>query len=48
MARYSASVLERATTDCFLAVQEMREEPKTIPIPVVERRSLGLPAQSES
>jgi hypothetical protein len=48
MARYSASVLERPTTDCFLAVQEMREEPKTIPILVVKRWSSGLPAQSES
>jgi hypothetical protein len=29
-------VLERATTDCFLAVQEMRDDPKAMPIPVVE------------
>jgi len=26
-ARYSASVLERATTDCFLLRQEIREVP---------------------
>jgi hypothetical protein len=28
--RYSASVLERATRDYFLAVQETREEPTNI------------------
>jgi hypothetical protein len=50
IARYSAFVLERAITNCFLAVQEIRKDPKTIPIPipVVERRSSGLPAQSAS
>lgn len=48
IARYSASVLERATTGCFLAVQEIRHEPKNIPKPVVDQRSSGSPAQSES
>ena len=47
-ARYSASVLERATTDCFLLRQEMRESPRRKQYPVVERRSVGSPAQSAS
>jgi hypothetical protein len=46
--RYSASVLERETTCCFLADHEMRLEPRKIPYPVVERLSSGFPAQSTS
>ena len=48
IARYSASVIEHATIGCFLAVQEIREEPKRMPNPVVDQRSSGSPAQSES
>jgi hypothetical protein len=45
MARYSALVLDREITCCFLANQEIRLEPKKIPKPVVEHRSSGLPVQ---
>jgi len=48
MERYSASVLERETTFCFFADQEMRLEPRKMPYPVVERLSSGLLAQSAS
>jgi hypothetical protein len=41
MERYSASVLERETTLCFLADQEMRFEPRKMPYSEVERLSSG-------
>ena len=47
-ALYSASVLERATTVCFLLLQEIRESPRRKQYPVVDRRSVGSPAQSAS
>jgi hypothetical protein len=47
-ARYSASVLERDTICCFLLCQEIKESPKKKQKPVVERRSVGSPAQSAS
>jgi hypothetical protein len=48
MERYSASILERDTTFCFLADQEIRLEPRKMPYPVVEHLSSGLLAQSAS
>lgn len=48
IARYLASVLERETTACFLLRQEIREDPKKMQHPVVERRSVGSPTQSAS
>ena len=39
-ALYSASVLERATTLCFLLLQEIRESPRRKQYPVVYRRSV--------
>jgi hypothetical protein len=48
MARYSALVLDLDMTCYFLVDHEMRFGPKKIPYPVVERRSSGFPAQSES
>ncbi|MED6142516.1 hypothetical protein PIB30_114569, partial [Stylosanthes scabra] len=47
-ARYSASVLERAVRLCFLLRHEMRESPRKMQYPVVERRSVGSPPQSAS
>jgi hypothetical protein len=47
-ARYSASVLERAVKVRFLLRQDIRESPRKIQKPVVERRSTGSPAQSAS
>lgn len=43
---YSASVDERATICCFFAHQETGLEPKNTQYPVIERRSMGSPAQS--
>jgi hypothetical protein len=43
-ARYSASVLERVITDCFLLHQEMRESLRRKQYPIVERRSVGTSA----
>ena len=48
MARYSASVQERATTDCFFALQDRRQELRKMLKPVVDRRSSGPAAQSKS
>jgi hypothetical protein len=45
--RYLASVLERDTTFCFLALHDKRDSPRNIANPEVERRSSGLPTQSE-
>ncbi|MCH80715.1 hypothetical protein A2U01_0001488 [Trifolium medium] len=46
--RYSASVLERATTVCFLDHHERRFGPMKIAAPEVERRSSGSDSQSAS
>lgn len=43
---YSTSVLEHATTDCFLDHQEMRFGPKKTQAPEVDRLSSGSEAQS--
>ena len=43
-ALYSASVLERATTICFLLLQEIKESPRRKQYPVVDQRSMGSPA----
>jgi hypothetical protein len=45
---YSASVLDRDTTACFLAFQETKQLPGHTPKSDVERRSYRLPVQSES
>jgi len=45
---YSASVLDRATVACFLALQEIRLDPKNTAKPPVDRLSSTLPAQSAS
>ena len=45
-ALYSASVLERATTVCFLLLQEIRESPRRKQYPVVDRQSVGSLDQS--
>jgi hypothetical protein len=47
-ARYSASVLERETIDCFLAVHVRKLGQKNIQAPVVDRQSSTEPAQSTS
>ena len=47
-ARYSASVEDRETVDCFLEDQEIGLEPRKITIPVVDFLSVGSPAQSAS
>lgn len=39
-AQYSASVLERETTICFLLYQEIKESPRKKQKPVVDHRSL--------
>src|SRR5436189_4228779 len=48
IARYSASVLDRETTSCLLLRQDMREVPKKMQYPVVERRVSGSSAQPAS
>jgi len=45
---YLASVLDLATTDCFLDHQEMRLGPRNIAAPEVDLLSLGSEAQSTS
>jgi len=47
-ARYSASVEDRLTVDCFLAAQDMRLEPRYVQKPVVDLLVSTHPAQSES
>ena len=42
-ARYSASVLERETTSCFLLRHETREVPNRKQKPMIEHRSIGSP-----
>ena len=42
--RYSALVLDRETTACFLALQAMRQSPRNTAKPVVDRLSSGQPA----
>lgn len=46
--RYSDSVDDRATVCCFLTLQEIGLVPKYIHYPLVERQSIGSPAQSAS
>ena len=46
MERYSASVLDLATVDCFLALQDIQLPLRKVQNPVVERRLVGQPAQS--
>jgi hypothetical protein len=46
--RYSASMLDLETTDCFFILQEIKQEPKNTANLDVERRSSGSLAQSES
>src|SRR5438270_5005680 len=41
IARYSASVLDRETTSCLLLRQDIREVPKKMQYPVVDRRVSG-------
>ena len=45
-ARYSALVLERETTSCFLLRHETREVPNRKQKPVIEHQSVESPAQS--
>jgi hypothetical protein len=45
---YSAFVEERETICCFLVFHEIREELSMVKYPVVDRRVIGQPAQSES
>ena len=47
-ARYSASVDDRKTVDCFLEDQEIGLEPRKTKMPVVAFLSDGSPAQSAS
>ena len=47
-ARYSASVDDRETVDCFLEDQEIGLEPRKTKMPVVDFLSDGSPAQSAS
>ena len=46
--QYLASVLDRETIGCFLALQEIRQSPRKIENPKVECQSSRLPAQFES
>lgn len=48
MARYSASADERDTVLCFFVFHEIGLEPRRTQKPVVDRRVVGHPAQSES
>lgn len=48
IARYSASAVERATTDCFLVFQEIGEEPRRTQYHVVDFLVVGQLAQSLS
>lgn len=48
MARYSASAVERATTDCFLVFHEMGELPSRTQYPEVDFLVVGQLAQSLS
>ena len=45
-AQYLASVLEWETTSCFLLRHETREVPNRKQRPMIEHRSIKLPAQS--
>ena len=47
-ALYSASVLDRETVACFLALHEIKLGPKNTAKPPVDRLSSRQPAQSES
>jgi len=47
-ARYLASGEERETVVCFLDFQEIREVPRSMQRPVVDRLVIGHEAQSES
>jgi hypothetical protein len=47
-ARYLVSILDRATTDCFLLHHEIKEVPSKKQYPMVERQSMGSLAQSAS
>ena len=48
IARYSASALERATVDCFLALQEVQLPPRKVQKSVMYRLVIRQPAQSAS
>jgi hypothetical protein len=48
MALYSASVLDLETVACFLALQDIRLDPKKMANPLVDRLSSRHPAQSAS
>ena len=45
---YSASILDRETVACFLAVQDIRLDPRKTAKPPVDLLSSGHPAQSTS
>lgn len=46
--RYSASAVERATTDCFFIFHEMGDAPRRTQNPVVDHLDMGQVAQSLS
>ena len=48
IARYSASILDRATVGCFLADQDTQLGPKKVQNHVVDLLVRGQPPQSES
>ena len=48
MERYTASALDLATIDCFLALQDIQLPPRKVQNHVVERQLVGQPAQSAS